>query len=175
MPGKIRNVCIRSSRMVTLIGSFTIKICYMNLLFRISQWGERHHPRWVDFVRILLGVFLVYKGIDFLVHMSRLTALLASGKRFGDFAYLLAGHYVVFSHLLGGLALVLGMFVRAACLIQIPVLIGAVFFVNSNPEMLQPYAEGVTSLVVLLLLVYFLVAGNGPLSFKLPEERPHGT
>jgi hypothetical protein len=24
--------------------------------------------------------------------------------------------------------------------------------------------------VVLLLLVYFLIAGNGPLSFKIPEE-----
>jgi uncharacterized membrane protein YphA (DoxX/SURF4 family) len=147
----------------------------MNLLLRIGQWGERHHPRWVDFIRILLGVFLIYKGIDFLVHMSKLTSILASGKRFGEFAYLLAGHYVVFSHLLGGLALTLGMFVRAGCLIQIPVLLGAVFFVNSNPEMLQPYAETVISIIVLLLLIYFLIAGNGPMSFKLPEERPHGT
>lgn len=147
----------------------------MNLLLRIGQWGERHHPRWVDYIRILLGVFLIYKGIDFLIHMGRLTSLLASGKKFGDFVYLLAGHYVVFAHLLGGLALVLGMFTRAACLFQIPVLIGAVFFVNSNPDMLQPYAEIITSIVVLLLLIYFLIAGNGPLAFKFPEERPHGT
>jgi uncharacterized membrane protein YphA (DoxX/SURF4 family) len=147
----------------------------MNLLLRVGQWGERHHPRWVDFIRILLGVLLIYKGIDFLLHMSKLTNILASGKRFSEFAYLLAGHYVVFSHLLGGLALILGMFVRAGCLIQIPVLSGAVFFVNSNPEMLQPYAETVISIIVLLLLIYFLIAGNGPMSFKLPEERPHGT
>ena len=147
----------------------------MNLLLRIGQWGEQHHPRWVDYIRILLGVFLMYKGVDFLIHMSRLTSILASGKTFSDFAYVLAGHYVVFIHLLGGLALVLGMFTRAACLLQIPILIGAVFFVNSNPESLQPYSEVVISIVVLLLLIYFLIAGNGPLAFKFPEERPHGT
>lgn len=147
----------------------------MNLLLRIGQWGERHHPRWVDYIRVLLGVFLIYKGIDFLVHMGRLTSMLAAGKKFSDFVYLLAGHYVVFAHLIGGLALVLGMFVRAACLIQIPVLLGAVFFVNSNREMLQPYAEVITSIVVLLLLIYFLIAGNGSLAMKFPEERPHGT
>jgi len=147
------------------------------MLLRIGEWGDKHHPRWVDIVRILLGVFLIYKGIDFLVHMSRLIGMMGgiSSTEFGDFTYMLAGHYVVFAHLIGGLALVLGMFTRAACIIQIPILLGAVFFVNSNPEMLQPYSEKITSVFVLLLLVYFLVVGNGPLAFKFPEERPHGT
>ena len=148
----------------------------MNLLLRIEEWGDNHHPRWVDIIRILLGIFLIYKGIDFLVHMSRLIGIMGiTGRKFGDFVYMLAGTYVVFVHLLGGLALVLGMFTRAACIIQIPVLLGAVFFVNSNRQLLQPYSEMVLSVVVLLLLIYFLVVGNGPLSYKLPEERPHGT
>ncbi|HMP91305.1 MAG TPA: DoxX family protein [Phnomibacter sp.] len=147
----------------------------MNALLRLTQWGDRHHPRWVDVIRIALGVFLMYKGIDFLIHHNRLTAMLASsGKGFGDFAYMLAGHYVVFAHLLGGLAITLGMFTRAACLLQIPILLGAVFFINTNPKMLQPYGELILSIVVLLLLVYFLVVGNGPLSFKMPDERPRG-
>ena len=148
----------------------------MNLLLRIGDWGEKHHPRWVDIIRIFLGIFLIYKGLDFLFHMSRLIGIMGiTGRQFGDFVYMLAGHYVVFAHLLGGLALVLGMFTRAACIIQIPIMLGAVFFVNRNPDLLQPYGEIVMSVVVLLLLIYFLIAGNGPLSFKLPEERPHGT
>lgn len=150
----------------------------MNLLLRIGEWGERHHPRWVDFIRIILGIYLIYKGVDFLIHMSSLIGLIGggiTGRQFGDFAYMLAGHYVVFGHILGGMALVLGMFTRAACLIQIPILIGAVFFVNSNKELLQPYGEIVISVVVLLLLIYFLIVGNGPISFKMPAERPHGT
>ncbi|HSC53666.1 MAG TPA: DoxX family protein [Phnomibacter sp.] len=148
----------------------------MNTLLRLAEWGDRHHPRWVDIARIALGIFLIYKGIDFLANMSRLTGMMnMANQKFGDFAYILAGHYVVFAHMLGGLAITLGMFTRAACLFQIPVLLGAVFFVNSNPQLLQPYAEVVISVVVLLLLIYFAIAGNGPLSFKFPEERPKGT
>jgi NADH:ubiquinone oxidoreductase subunit 3 (subunit A) len=36
--------------------------------------------------------------------------------------------------------------------------------------MMQPYWEIVSSVIVLLLLVYFMIVGNGPLSFKMPEE-----
>ncbi len=147
----------------------------MNLLLRIGRWGESHHPAWMDIIRVMLGAFLIYKGVDFLIHMGRLSHILGeTGHDFGGFAYLLSGHYVVFAHILGGLALMLGMFTRAACLIQIPILIGAVFFVNNNPSLLQPYHEIIVSVVVLLLLIYFLIAGNGPLAFKFPAERPHG-
>jgi uncharacterized membrane protein YphA (DoxX/SURF4 family) len=148
----------------------------MNYLLRLTNWGDRHHPRWVDIIRIALGVFVVYKGIDFLSHMSKLMAVMTMGSQdFGEFAYVLAGHYVVFAHILGGIALILGMFTRASCLLQIPILIGAVFFVNSNPDLLQPYAEKILSVVVLLLLIYFAIAGNGPLSLKFPDERPKHT
>jgi uncharacterized membrane protein YphA (DoxX/SURF4 family) len=93
---------------------------------------------------------------------------------FGLFALTLLGHYVVFAHLLGGLALILGMFTRAACIVQIPILVAAVLFVNSNTTMMQPYWEIVSSVVVLILLVYFMIVGNGPLSFKMPvEEKKH--
>lgn len=142
----------------------------MNLLHRLEYWGDRHHPRWMDFVRIALGAFLLYKGIDFLQNMSRLLSLMPNRPQFGDFAYLLAGHYVVFAHILGGILLILGLLTRAACLIQIPVLIGAVFFVSTNEEMLKPYSQLALSILVLLLLIYFLIAGNGPISFKIPPE-----
>lgn len=142
----------------------------MNLLLRIGQWGDRHHPKWVDILRVVLGAFLIYKGIDFLLHFSVLTGLMPNKERFGYFVYFLAGHYVVFAHLVGGLAIMLGMFTRFACLIQIPILLGAIFFVNTNEDMLQPYSELVISVFVLIGLIYFLVAGNGPWSFKMPEE-----
>jgi len=58
-----------------------------------------------------------------------------------------------------------------ACLIQIPILLGAVFFVSTNEEMLRPYSELLLSILVLLLLIYFLIAGNGPWSVKLKESK----
>ena len=141
----------------------------MNFLQRLEHWGDTHHPKWMDIVRISLGIFLCYKGIDFLLNMGELIALMTN-KSFGSFAYILAGHYVVFAHILGGILLVIGLFTRFACLIQLPILIGAVIFVNTNKDMLRPYSELLLSVLVLLLLVYFLIVGNGPWSFKVPEE-----
>ena len=144
----------------------------MNLLQRLEHWGDRHHPAWMDIVRIALGIFLVYKGFDFLNHMSDLIGLMsASSTSFGDFAYVLAGHYAAGAHILGGILLTLGLFTRLACIIQIPVLLGAVFFVSTNKDMLKPYDQLFLTILVLLLLIYFLIAGNGPWAVKLPDER----
>jgi uncharacterized membrane protein YphA (DoxX/SURF4 family) len=141
----------------------------MNFLQRLEHWGDTHHPKWLSIVRIALGVFLFYKGIDFLMHMSELIGMMKSTS-FGSFSYVLAGQYVVFAHILGGILLALGLFTRFACLIQIPILLGAVIFVNTNKDMLRPYSALIISIVVLLLLCYFLIIGSGPLSFKIPDE-----
>jgi len=141
----------------------------MDLLHRLEYWGDRHHPKWMDIIRIALGIFLVYKGIDFLNNMSDLVSLMSYQTSFGSFTYILAGHYVVFAHIMGGILLVFGILTRFACIIQIPVLLGAVFFVSTNGEMLKPYSELFLSITVLLLLIYFLIVGNGPLSVNMEE------
>ena len=142
----------------------------MNSLQRLEQWGNKHHPKWMDIVRIVLGIFLCYKGIDFLLNMGKLINLMSNRTSFGSFAFIVAGQYVVFAHILGGIFLILGLFTRFACFIQLPILFGAVIFINSNRDMLQPYSELILSILVLLLLIYFLIIGNGPWSLKLPEE-----
>jgi Predicted membrane protein len=141
----------------------------MNFLQRLEHWGDTHHPKWLDIVRILLGLFLCYKGIDFLTHMSALAAMMKNAS-FSSFAYILAGQYVVFAHILGGILLAIGLFTRFAALIQIPILLGAVIFVRTNEDMLRPYSQLFISILVLILLIYFLIAGDGPWSFKIPDE-----
>lgn len=143
----------------------------MNLLQRLEYWGDRHHPRWMDIVRIALGIFLCYKGVDFLNNMSDLVGLMSGQTTFGDFVYVLAGHYTVFAHILGGLLLISGVLTRAACLMQIPILLGAIFFISTNKDMLRPYDQLFLTVIVLLLLIYFLIAGNGPWSVKMKEEK----
>jgi len=124
----------------------------------------------MDIIRIALGGFLFYKAVDFLYNMSDLVNLMSSQSSFGSFTYVLAGHYVVFAHLLGGIFLIFGVLTRFACIIQIPVMLGALFFVRSNEDMLRPYSQMGITIVVLLLLIYFLIAGNGPWSIKVREE-----
>ena len=142
----------------------------MNILQRIEFWGDRHHPKWLDIIRIVLGIFLCYKGIDVFMNMSDITTTMKSRAPFSSFAFLMAAQYAAFAHTIGGILLVLGLFTRIACLVQIPVLIGAIIFVTSNHDMLRPYSELFLSILILLLLIYFLIVGNGPLSFKIPDE-----
>jgi putative oxidoreductase len=138
----------------------------MNALQRLGHWGDMHHPRWMDIVRVLLGIFLCYKGIEFLQDMSGTVNLLANNFSFGSFALLLLGHYIVFAHLLGGVLLVFGILTRFACLIQLPVLLGAIILVNAKQGLWQPFSELWLSVLVFLLLGYFLIAGDGPWSFS---------
>ena len=142
----------------------------MNFLQRIELWGDRHHPKWLDIIRIALGLFLLYKGIDVYLNMSEITRTMAEHAPFSSFTFLMAAQYAAFAHVIGGILLTIGLFTRIACLIQIPVLLGAIIFVTTNHDMLRPYSELFFSILVLLLLIYFLIVGNGPLSFKIPDE-----
>lgn len=144
----------------------------MNLLEKFENWGDRHHPKWLDIIRIVLGIFLCYKGVDFLRNTSDLISLMTLRSPFGSFVIILVAHYVAFAHIIGGFFLTIGMFTRAACLIQIPILIGAIIFVNisATRNAFSPYSELFLSILILLLLIYFLIIGNGPLSVKVPDE-----
>ena len=144
----------------------------MNFLEKFEYWGDRHHPKWLDIIRIVLGIFLCYKGIDFLRNNSNLISLMKNTSPFSEFMIIMLGHYVTFAHILGGFFLTIGMFTRAACIIQIPILIGAIIFVNINAtkDAFSPYSELFLSIIILLLLIYFLIIGNGPLSVKIPPE-----
>jgi putative oxidoreductase len=143
----------------------------MNLAQRLELWGDRHHPKWLDIVRIVLGIFLCFKGIQFLQNMSSLLNMMTNSLSFNAFVLIMLSHYVVFAHLLGGVLLVLGLLTRLACLIQIPVLLGAIFFVNSSGGYFKPFSELLLSVAVLLLLILFLIIGNGPWSFEWFVER----
>ncbi len=144
----------------------------MNLLEKLEVWGDRHHPKWLDIIRIALGIFLCYKGIDFLRHNSNLMAVMKTSSPFSAFINILVGHYATFGHILGGFFLTIGLFTRVACLIQIPILIGAIVFVNikSSGDGFTPYSELFLAVIILLLLIYFLIIGNGSLAVKIPPE-----
>lgn len=144
----------------------------MNLIEKFEYWGDRHHPKWLDIIRIALGIFLCYKGVDYLRNTSELISLMQNTSPFSEFMIILVGHYVTFAHIIGGFFLAIGMFTRAACIIQIPILIGAIIFVNigATRNAFSPYSELFLSIIVLLLLIYFLIIGNGPLSVKVPPE-----
>jgi putative oxidoreductase len=143
----------------------------MNIVQRLEYWGDHHHPKWMDIIRIGLGLFLCYKGIDFLTNMSAIPNLLSNKMSFGSFTTMLLVNFIAFAHLLGGFLLVMGMLTRFACILQIPILIGAIVLNNSSGNIFRPFSELTLSILVLILLVYFLIAGNGPWSFRLSPNQ----
>src|SRR5829696_8384640 len=143
----------------------------MNYLQRIEHWGDAHHPKYLDLIRIALGIFLCFKGVEFANNSILLNELIGRQVPFSSLLLLLLGHYIIFAHLMGGFLLALGLLTRFACLIQVPILLGAIIFVNASPVMMQPFSELIISIVVLLLLIYFLIVGNGPWSFDWFVER----
>ena len=143
----------------------------MDILHKFKHWGDAHHPKWLDIIRIILGIFLCYTGISFLQNMSTVTGPLSTKTSFGAFTIILLSHYVVFAHILGGMLMVVGFLTRFACLIQIPIMLGAIIFINSASDVFRPYSELFLSILILLLLIYFLIVGNGPWAIKLKEDK----
>ncbi len=144
----------------------------MNYVQRLEHWGDMHHPKWIDIIRIALGGFLCYKGFDFLQNMSLLIAAMANRTPFGTFEVVMLGHYIAYAHMIGGLLLIAGIGTRVASLMQLPILIGAIIFINTSGGIFKPYSELILSVIILALLIYFLIAGNGPMSVKMREEKP---
>jgi len=138
----------------------------MNRLMNFQHWGDTHHPKWLDIVRIFFGIFLCFKGIELLNNINGLQDLMTDKLSFGSYALVVLSHYIVFAHLIGGLFIAIGFLTRIACLIQIPILLGAIIFVNSSGNVFKPFSELFLSILVLVLLVYFLVVGSGPWSIN---------
>ena len=136
----------------------------MNFFQRLEKWGDAHHPKWLDAIRIVLGIFLFLKGIEFINNMDNLSNVIDSSGFLGSISTGILAHYVVFAHIVGGILIAFGLLTRVACIIQIPILLGAIIFINSSGGLLKPHAELWMSLLVLLLLFFFLVEGSGPIS-----------
>lgn len=137
----------------------------MNTMHKIEHWADTHHPLWMDGLRIALGLFLLIKGIIFISDTEALMAQMQSSNI--AFASMAMAHYIGFAHMIGGLFIALGVLTRLFTLLQIPILIGAVFFVNRQGFFSAAYnLEFWISLVVLMLLIVFTVYGNGILSIK---------
>ena len=134
----------------------------MSLIQKVEDWGDKHHPKWLDVLRILLGLVIFIKGVQFVGDTDALMRIMDNSK-FPWISFFIA-HYVGFAHLVGGLLIMLGLITRVAVLFQLPILAGAVIFINAQKGFFSVNSELSFSLIVLFLLLFFLVEGSGPIS-----------
>jgi len=143
----------------------------MSVITDVEKWGNSHRPGFLDVFRVVLGVFITYKGLYFITHMQELEMTAISTNMW--FAGAAMAHYVIFAHILGGPLIVFGLFTRVACALQIPVLLGAVFLVNAPKGFLSigQHMELWLSIVVLVGLVVFMVFGAGRYSIDAKRRK----
>ena len=144
----------------------------MNLIQKVEHWGDAHHPRWLDVLRIALGIVIFLKGVTFLADTESLR-LLIEETRIQIYTWG-AVHYVAFAHLVGGILIAIGLITRVAIGFQLPILLGAVFFVNITRGLTFLNSELWISIVVLVLLIVFFVIGSGPYSLDQQMREKKG-
>jgi putative oxidoreductase len=130
----------------------------MGILQNLQEWSASHHPRWLVILRAALGLSLFVKGISFIRNMADLELLLSQSslRNFSSWMALA----ITCIHLLGGFLIIIGLLTRWAVLIQLPILSGAIFFIQA------PFAgtEFTFAVLLILLLLFFFIEGGGPFS-----------
>lgn len=134
----------------------------MGTLQQIHTWSLTHHPRWLVVVRVALGLCLFIKGISFMINATQIENVLAQSRlaAYSDSISII----ITWAHLLGGFLIIIGLLTRWAVLLQLPILLGAIIFLAAYQGIFAAGSQFPLSVVIFLLLVFFLVEGGGPLS-----------
>ncbi|MBO9203586.1 MULTISPECIES: DoxX family protein [Niastella] len=133
----------------------------MNTLQQIHRWSLAHHPRWLVVLRVALGVCLFFKGIFFLANTSTLQELVQGSVVANRSDWMVI--FITWSHLLGGFLIIIGLLTRWAALLNVPILMGAVIFINTQRDSFGNF-ELPFAFIVLAMLIFFLIEGGGPIS-----------
>lgn len=115
-------------------------------------------------LRVVLGIIITFKGILFLTNMDYLNTLLQQSTFHISESFWV--YYIAVSSLVSGIFIITGLFTKWATLMQIPVLIGAVFFINPGDGGFSLNGEFILSLFVLGMLCYFFIKGAGEISME---------
>ncbi|HEV9037273.1 MAG TPA: DoxX family protein [Puia sp.] len=146
----------------------------MTTLQQLRNWSATHHPRWLVIVRIGLGLFLLAKGINFIRDSTLLDRLLYGGSSMAENEPHWLPLIITWANLLGGFMIMIGLWTRLVCLLQLPILIGAIIFINAQRGGFAPESELGLAILTLLLAIFFLIEGSGPLSLDAYFDRNKG-
>ena len=145
----------------------------MGKIERCKMWLQSHEDLFRDLVRIYLGAGLFVKSIYLMSHRDYLMQVISdSGTSW--LAPAGAAQYVITAHLVGGALLMAGLATRLAAWIQLPILLGAVFYVYM-PHMatVEPrqYFEFTALVAFLLFWIGVFGAGRWSVDYLISRKR----
>ncbi len=130
---------------------------------KISAWDDKY-PFLFVILRVMLGLILAIRGIFFLTSIQPLFHLIKSSSLNELNMNMTLALVISWVHLLGGTFIILGLLTRISAWAQIPILIGAILFINLNGGLSQSFSELLLSVFVLILSALFALAGGGRIS-----------
>jgi uncharacterized membrane protein YphA (DoxX/SURF4 family) len=130
----------------------------MKLLSELIKWFEKHNNLAYSFIRIFLGIALLIRGLILSSDPQTITQWIGANQWYWWYSY------IIVIHIIGGFLLAIGFSSRLAALLQIPVLIGAVFFIHLKQGLMRVEQSLELSVLVLILLIIFVIFGSGDLS-----------
>ena len=136
----------------------------MNHFARVRELSKTRYAVWLLVLRIGLGLALFFKGIQFMRNDALLSEVIAVSPGIQKFAWLQV--FIPWVHLFGGLMILIGLFTRWVSLVQIPLVVGAIFFIKQDSRVYFGNLELPLAILVFLLLLVFVVLGDGNLSWK---------
>lgn len=122
----------------------------------LNKWANAHSTFWFDSIRIILGIFLIYKGAYFVSNSQSFEDLISPVSNF--MGGMLTFHYIAAAHIMGGIMIAFGLLTRWALIAQLPILLGAVL-INFLGTM--NLTNLIVSLIVLAVSIFYTIYGSG--------------
>jgi len=139
---------------------------------RNESWLAAHSDLFMDLIRAYLGVGLFIKGVYILEHQTEFLKLMDNTGNM-PISLLAAAHYIIPVHFVGGLMLFIGLATRLAAAAQIPLLVGAIFYVYLPRFSMLELRENLEFTGLVLFLLFVLTAyGSGRYSVDYMLHKP---
>ncbi len=152
----------------SLAERFGYKLDFAPKQFR--AWSNAHPDLYLDAIRIYLGVGLFIKGLYIMNNQQEFGRLLENNSM--PIGILSLAHYVIPAHLAGGAMLLLGFITRGAAAAQLPLLLGALFYVYLPRFTSLELRQNIEfTALVLFLLSIITVVGAGRYSVDYAVKR----
>ena len=139
----------------------------MKLVKPLNKWANSHFSLTMDSIRMLLGIFLFYKGIEFASGTEALVELIQLKNPTS--AKLFVVHYVIMAHLAGGVLVFFGLLTRLSLLVQLPIFIGAVIINVENDVESVILAQSIFGLVASAVFVLYR-SGRYSVDYRLKMQ-----
>ena len=135
----------------------------MSTVAKVEDWADHHHSVWLDYLRVILGLMIVVRCFSFAENQAVVTNFLLSHRL--EYLTFMGAQYIILIGIGGGILITLGVLTRFASLIELPVAVAELFFVNVPNGLTFFNSDVFISLAVLILLLFFLIYGSGSFSF----------